>query len=314
MIMNFFGSDPYLIRQAVTEELMRHQDKTLSVSRLDMTRPEDAEELERQLKYPSFFQETRVVVATNAFANAQTAELVMGILESFDVVKEPTLILIVLGQPDGRASSAAKKLSDFLEKKGKRAKFEPLTGAARNKWLADFCAQRECKIETAAAIELSRRVQDTWAMAMELEKLCAHAENGTIKAEDVATLVPLPVEHNEFELTDALYAHDKRGAIASLWRRVAEGVSEQLLLGTLASGIRTLLIAKSMAAHGTTPAAIAKASGLHPFVAQKAVRGASGYQLETLMKAHARLAALDRSAKDGLSDAIDGMMAVLLEL
>ena len=314
MLVNFFGSDPYLIRQAVQKELTKMSDDALSVTRLDMSRPDDADELERQLKYPSFFQEKRAIIASNVFADAQTAGHVLEILSAHDIGQEPLITVIALGRPEGRISAAAKELAKFFGRHGHSEGFEPLTGTARTKWLSGFCAERGHRLDQSAANELVRRVTDSWALALELEKLCAYAGKEAITAQDVATLVVPPDDGNEFALTDALYAHDKRALVAALWRRLAEGSPEQMVLGTLASGVRSLLIAKAMHAQGSAPAVIAKAAGIHPFVAQKAVRGSSGYAMPSLLKAHERLAGLDRAIKDGRADGTDALMDVVLGL
>ena len=315
MLLYYHGSDAYRIRQTIADVIGHQNQEGLSVTRIDLVGEGQAEEFERELKYPSFFQSTRVIVIQNILANVQTAEQTYDILTRYDIAKDPSIIVIGVSSSENRPSAATKQLTAYLDRHAQSQSFELLTGAERVRWINDFCAQRDSSIQpTAITTLIGRLPPDGWALALELEKLCAYADGQTITSNMVTELVPLMDERNEFELTDALYAHNKRGIISALWRRLSDGTAEQLILGTLASGIRTMLIAQSLASRGLDTGAIAKTAGIHPFVAQKALRGANTYTEQQLRAAHGHLAQLDRSAKDGHADIIDSLMAVALEL
>ena len=134
------------------------------------------------------------------------------------------------------------------------------------------------------------------------------------RVRSVRLLVPAPYRYDEWELSNAIAARDKRGAVAALFKRVREGAPEPLMVGSLASAVRTLMMVRDLADRGRPATAIAKATGLHPYVVSKTLRGAAAYEPHALREAHRMLAALDRSSKEGAADAVDGLFATLLAL
>lgn len=315
MLLNFQGSDAYRIRQAITEIIGQQDQEGLSVAHFDLAQSGQDEEFERELKYPSFFQSARVIILHNALANAQTAEQTQSILGRYDIEEDPAIIVIAISSSTSHPSVATKKLISYLEHHGLSRSFEPLSGAERSRWISEFCGQRGSLIQPTAISALAERVTlDSWALAMELEKLCAYVDGQAITREIVEELVPISDERSEFELTDAFYAHDKRGMVAALWRRLSGGTSEQMILGILSSGVRSMLITRAMSNQGLDITTIARIANLHPFVVQKALRGANTYDEQRLRTMHGYLAELDRRAKDGDINMADGLMESILDL
>jgi DNA polymerase III delta subunit len=305
MLHFYQGSDAYRLRSAVHAAIERAPRGT-PVTTVDLLQKNQSEELERLLKYPSFFQEATIIIVRNILANAEVAEEALKVLERYAAQTLPDVTVITVNHSSGgRESAATKKLSAYLTKHAAQMEsLEPLAGAQKAEWVRSFCAQRQCTVPPATMTALAMRVaDDTWALANELEKLCAYTGSGEIRADTVTTLIPTRVERDEFELTNALYSHNKRAALGTLWQRLTEGTAEQLLLGTLASAFRTMIMVKS-----------GNAVGIHPFVAGKARRGASAYTDQQLTSAHISLATLDRSSKDGRTDLADGLFGVLLGL
>lgn len=320
MLIFHHGSDTYRMRQAgiaLAERMGAGHPGMLRNATVDLREPTGTDELERLLKYPTFFSEPTLITVTSALADARTAERMTDILDRYDPARMTDVTVVVRheGESDGRSAAAKSLLAYLTKKSSEHTEFEPLKGAALDAWVTDFCVRRGCTIAPAAlALVTQRTAGDGWALAQELEKLCAYAQNGAIDAHAIHALVAPPPERDEWELSNALAAQDKRGAIGALWRRLSQGTAEQLLLGSLASGIRTLMTVKDLAGRGLSPAAVAKTAGLHPYVVTKTLRGAASYTGEQLAGAHERLAGLDRSAKSGHADMTDGLFAVLLSL
>ena len=278
MLSFYSGSDIYRLRSAITG----------ASATIDFGDRDDRTELERTLKYPSLFGERITIVIRNVFSDADTADTFKDLLETYAVSTLADITLAVCREGDGgRESAATKALQAYLTKHSAHtAVFGPLKGSEQEAWIKQYCAERGCQIDPQAIASLIRRTGgDSWVLANELSKLCAYSYPLSINLAAVDTLVPLLQERDEFELSNALAAGNKRQALAALWRRLKEGAAEQLILGLLAYSVRTLL-----------------------------TRSGSGISSQKLQQAHAALAQLDRDGKSGASAVDDRLFAVILDM
>ncbi len=312
MLILYFGSDAYRLRRAASALVAEYRATYGSILNLFMINGDDdnaTEQLERPLKYPSFFEEKKFIVVHNAAGAAMA-----GILKHYALSELDDIVLVAVQHTqhepcDKKVLLALSKAADTVET------FEPLTGAPLTAWAHDFCTERNTTIETSALTALLQRTNsDMQTLSNELEKLCAYANNNAITLQAVQTLTPARYEQDEWELSNALAAHDKRSAIAVLWRRLQAGVSEQMLLASCAAGIRNLSMIKDVQQRHPSAGVIATVTGLHPFVISKTMRGAASADSAKLHRAHISLAQLDRSSKDGRADTVDGLFSVLLSL
>jgi len=309
MIIFYHGTDIYRLRQAV---------RALgpATSTLQANEPDDIIELERTLKYPSFFSEQKRIILRGILANAEIADTVHDLFAQHDVARLSDIMVIACQEgPSGRESASAKKLTAYLQKNSAQTtEFLPLQGIQLTHWINEFCFQRARTIEPVAASLVSGRAShDSWVLANELEKLCAYSD-GIITADMVRLLVPAIREQDEFALSNALIAGNKRDAIAALWTRLRQGAAGQLLLGALAYATRTVLAVGDLAARRTPAGVIAKTLGLAPFVVTKTLTTISGRDLKKVAHTHTALAALDRNTKEGHVDLEDGLFSTLIDL
>ncbi len=323
MLSYYHGPDTYRLRNTVANivtQARQSAQNPVSVHTIDGTSADSRQELERLLKYPSFFEETKIIIVSGVLTDSETASEFHGLLTQYDIAKlSDTIVCICQQEPAGRASAASKKLISYLGKNATiSAEFPSMTGMLLARWITDECARQECAIAPAAVPELIARVgNDTWALAQEISKLCAFSytsEEKTITRDAVSQIVPAVHERDEWELSNALAGKDKRGVLVALFRRLSEGTPEQLLLGSLAAGIRTLITIKDLSERHMTPALIAKTAALHPYVVTKTMRGASAYTATQLRRTLSELSWLDRAFKDGRADATDSLFRIMLEL
>jgi len=80
------------------------------------------------------------------------------------------------------------------------------------------------------------------ALQMELEKLALHAEGPVIEAADVEQLVGRSREEEFLELSNALQQRDLEAALAYVADAMQQGAPALLVLGAVASNLRTLLL------------------------------------------------------------------------
>jgi DNA polymerase-3 subunit delta len=244
--------------------------------------------------------------------NSATPEI-FELIKNYDVASIKDITVLAL--QDTKSSFCDKKvLGKLLKLASISESFEPLTGSSMAKWIQNKCYDIGASIEPLAVTELTRLGKDSFSLANELEKLAAHSHGAAITLADVKTLVLPSFEYDEWELSNALASLDKRKAIATLWRRLHEGMPEQMAIGSIAAGLRTLLIVKDLLDRQIPATAIAKTAGLHPFVVSKNAHGARAADSKKLLAAHLSLAHLDRNAKNGRADATDCMFATLLSL
>lgn len=303
MITLLYGTDAWRLRHASR--------KFQAAIRIDGTSATASDELERLLKYPSFFGQQASVVVTEPLAILSLPEL----LKHTDAPSLTDVRIILVHRNIPKETDTNKKtLAKLVRMAGTTTEYSPLKGAKLLSWVRDYCAEIGGTIDSGAAEELiSRTGGDTWTLANELEKLCAYTGGG-VTLGSVRTLVPQPAQEDNWELSNALAAHNKRGVIAALYRRIAAGVPEQLLIGSLASTLRSLMMVRELTDRGSSSAMIAKTTGLHPFVVSKTLRGAQLYEPQALRQAHQNLAHLDRSIKNGLADGTDGLFGILMAL
>jgi DNA polymerase III delta subunit len=314
MLFFLHGTDSYRLRQATQVLLDRYcpDRQHGEVYDIDCTEPGASERLERPLKYPSFFGEQRVIIARNALAPALQA-----VMERYDIPALTDSIVIAIHDASlADTASLNPKMAAVLKKAADETVVcEPLRGQAVAAWIREYCTTRGVMIEPGAVALIVGRVgTESWILANELEKLCAWTENGAIDADAIRLLIAERRERDPWGLSNALAVRDKRGAVAGLWRALHEGVAEQQLAGMLASSFRNLLSIKDLQQRGLSGSAITAKTGIHPFVVTKIQRGAAAYDGDTLVKAHRRLARLDREGKQGRSDSADGLFEIVLSL
>ena len=303
MITFYYGTDAWRLR---------HASRTFQATvRIDGTSASASDELEHLLKYPGFFGQKTSVVVSDPLAIVGLPELLKD--TDADSLTDVHLLLVHRNVPK-ETDDNKKILARLIRMAGTATEFTPLKGAKLLLWVRDYCSEIGGRIESGAAEELLMRTGgESWAIANELEKLCAYT-GGDISLGSVRTLVSQPAQEDDWELSNALAARNKRGAISALYRRIAAGAPEQLLIGSLASTLRSLMMVRELTDRGSSSALIAKTTGLHPFVVSKTLRGSRLYEPSALRDAHQNLAQLDRSIKDGLSDGADGLFRILMAL
>lgn len=205
-------------------------------------------------------------------------------------VGEDTLIILEADKLDQRTelAKAVKKLPTET--------FEPLQGAALERWIGEQARELGITIEPAARTALVTAVgADSWRLHTELEKLATAAVNESppritptmVKELTVATTSP-----SLFALTDALATQNDRSAQLALRKLITAGEAPLAIMGLLAYHLRTLVLVKDAAETGATPK-------LHPFVVRKLQGASRAVSWATLSHWYERLAEYDWEVKTG---------------
>jgi DNA polymerase-3 subunit delta len=115
------------------------------------------------------------------------------------------------------------------------------------RWLSEFCASREVKIEADAARELVDALGgDMMMISNELEKLMLYVfEKKRITLGDVETMVLAAKQRSLYELTDAISSKDRTRSLEVLDALLSSGEGEEAAIGhvyMLAKTFRQMLI------------------------------------------------------------------------
>lgn len=152
----------------------------------------------------------------------------------------------------------------------------------------------------------------SWQRETELEKLCSYAIATGAKEVDeqmVKEMVPAAQEEDLFAFVDACLASRAKDAITLLERALASGTSEIQVVAMLGKQFRNLIAVRDCLDRGLTDKdLVAKAVGMHPFPAGKALQACRKFSPAALQDFHVQLLDIEHRLKT-----TSGKSAVLLE-
>lgn len=186
--------------------------------------------------------------------------------------------------------SLEKTLIKKFEKTAKIQEFElPADDAALRRWITKEADTKKVSLFENEITALVSMGDDLYAVDSALE---TKALGGEIIGADAAP--------NPFELADALTSGDLKRAYVIYHRQLGAGITAQELFWKL--WWQAKVLAQVAALTGAPPATIKEKTGLHPFVIQKAMRGAS---LLGAAKVESLLDSLFAAWRDARADATD---------
>lgn len=307
MVILLTGSDLYRshqrlhqLRQAFINKFDPQGFNTVTLSGGNLTLPD----LRTAVTTGGLFTSRRFVAIDDYTTSADlAAEDVRAILAPL-VADEKVIAVVRLtaapkrsGRPS-RAKKPAAAKAGLTVPKAKVEEFSRLGEAQLVTWITAEAKQRGGAIARLAAERLALFCQgDTWRVSSELDKLLAYAGKDTISLEAVQSMVSSPFESNIFALTDAVGQRNNAQAVALLHRELQAGTHPLILVATLASHIRNLLIIQTAGAGQSSSAVIAKKTKLHPYVVQKSIAQAQRFSADELKTWHHRLAEMDIKLK-----------------
>ena len=100
-----------------------------------------------------------------------------------------------------------------------------------------------------------------------------------------------------FDLTDALAQRNRKQALDLLHDLLADGEPPLRLISTITSQVRSLLLVKELAGEGLRIPQIVSATGMAPFVAEKALRQVGKFSPSQLEGIYRQLLATDADLK-----------------
>ena len=207
-----------------------------------------------------------------------------------------TTTLIVLIDDEMPASSPLLKAAS---EHGKVIQCTLPRGAALESWIHKRAQSLGVKISSEATSLLANFTGNHLRMlANEIDKLATYVgERAVIDVEDVRLLSAQAQEARIFDLTDALAQRNRKQALDLLHDLLADGEPPLKLISTITSQVRSLLLVKELASDGLRIQQIVSATGMAPFVAEKALRQVGKFQSAQLEGAYRQLLATDAALK-----------------
>ena len=218
-----------------------------------------------------------------------------GLAEYVHFLPDSTVLVVVVDEE----LSASSTLLKAAQEHGKVMQYTLPKGAAVKTWIENRAKSSGVKITPEAVSMLADYIGNQLRLlANELDKLATYAGSGaTIDADDVRKLSPQVQDARVFDLTDALAERNRKKALDLLHDLLADGEPPLRLISTITSQVRSLLLVKELAADGLRVSQIVAATGMAPFVAEKAVRQIGKFSSSQLEGAYRQLLATDAALK-----------------
>ncbi len=165
-------------------------------------------------------------------------------------------------------------------------------------WIVNETKNQGGKMEARAAEMLKDMVgANTRQAGMEIAKLLAYVNWARpVTVQDVEAVCIVTSQQSVFDFVDAL-ANGNGKAAQHLLHRLLESEEEFALWGMVIRQFRLLIQAREILDNRGTQNDVARALGVHPFVAEKAAQQASRFSIESLEYIYRQLLKIDEGAK-----------------
>ena len=300
-IFFLFGNDEFAITRRLKEFEADFTDPTsadMNTARLD-ARSISEDDLGNAVNAMPFLAKRRLVLLANPssrYNNPQARKKFQEFIE-----KTPETSRLVIYESVDPRDVEKHWLVKWAEKNNKQIqsrafmlpRLKDMTG-----WIVNETKNQGGKIEPRAAELLKDMVGvDTRQAGMEIGKLLAYVNWArTITAQDVEAVCIVTSQQSVFDFVDAL-ANGNGKSAQHLLHRLLETEDEFALWGMVVRQFRLLIQAREILDGRGTRDDVARALGVHPFVAEKAAQQASRFSIESLEAIYHRLLNIDERVK-----------------
>lgn len=296
-----FGNDEFAITRKLKEFEADFTDPTsadMNTARLD-ARSTSEDDLNNAVNAMPFLAKRRLVLLENISAkynNPSSRKKFLAFVE-----KTPESARLVMYESVEPRDAEKHWLVKWAEKNSKliqtRAfmlpRLKDMTG-----WIVNETKNQDGKIEPRAAEMLKDMVGvDTRQAGMEIAKLLAYVNWArTITVQDVEAVCIVTSQQSVFDFVDAL-ANGNGKTAQHLLHRLLESEDEFSLWGMVVRQFRLLIQAREILDGRGNQNDVARALGVHPFVAEKAAQQAARFSIESLEYIYHKLLTIDEGVK-----------------
>jgi len=296
-----FGNDEFAITRKLKEFGSDFTDPTsadLNTAHLE-ARSMSENDLNNAVNAMPFLAKRRLVLLENPstkYNNPSTRKKFLAFIE-----KTPETTRLVLYESVEPKEAERHWLIKWAEKNSKLIQTRPfmlprlkdMTG-----WIINETKNQGGQMEPRAAEMLKDMVGvDTRQAGMEIAKLLAYVNwTRPVTIQDVEAVCIVTSQQSVFDFVDAL-ANGNGKAAQHLLHRLLESEDEFSLWGMVIRQFRLLIQAREILDGRGNQNDVARALGVHPFVAEKAAQQAARFSIESLENIYRRLLKIDEGVK-----------------
>jgi DNA polymerase-3 subunit delta len=298
-----FGNDEFAISRKLKDFESDFNDPTsadMNTARLDARTVSD-NDLNNALNAMPFLAKRRLVLLANPSAKYNNTASRKKFLEYIEKTPETTrLVLYESVEPRDADKHWLVKWAEKHEKAMQTKAFmlprlRDMTG-----WIVNETKNQGGQIEPRAAEMLKDMVGvDTRQAGMEIAKLLAYANWARpVTGSDVEAVCIVTSQQSVFDFVDALSNGDGKSA-QHLLHRLLETEDPFSLWGMVVRQFRLLIQAREILDGRGNKDDVARALGVHPYVAEKTTQQAGRFSVESLEFVYRKLLAIDEGVKTG---------------
>ena len=314
----FFGNDEFAITRRLKDFESDFIDPTsadMNTAHLDARSASD-NDLNNAVNAMPFLAKRRLVLLSNPSAKYNNAPSRKKFLEYIE--KAPDTTRLIMYESVEPRDAEKHWLVKWAEKNDKLIqtkafmlpRLKDMTG-----WIVNETKNQGGQIEPRAAEMLKDMVGvDTRQAGMEISKLLAYVNwTRQIKVTDVEAVCIVTSQQSVFDFVDALSNGNGKSA-QHLLHRLLETEEPFTLWGMVVRQFRLLIQAREILDGRGNKDDVARALGVHPFVAEKTAGQAAHFSIESLEAIYHRLLKIDEGVKTGQSTLELAMDMLVVEL
>jgi DNA polymerase-3 subunit delta len=296
-----FGTDEFAITRKLKEFEKDFPDPTsadMNTAHLD-ARSSSEDDLNNAVNAIPFLAKRRLVLLQNPSSKYNNPSARKKFLEFIEKAPETTRLVMYESVEPKEAEKhwlvkAAEKHNKLIQSRAfMLPRLRDMTG-----WIINETKNQGGQIEPRAAEMLKDMVGvDTRQAGMEIAKLLAYVNWARpVTAQDVETVCIVTSQQSVFDFVDAL-ANGNGKSAQHLLHRLLESEDEFSLWGMVIRQFRLLIQAREILDQRGNQQDVARALGVHPFVAEKAAQQAARFSIESLEYIYRKLLAIDEGVK-----------------
>src|SRR6266540_2744948 len=300
-IFFLYGNDEFAISRRLKDFESDFTDPTsadMNTARLD-TRSMSEDDLNNAVNAMPFLATRRLVLLANPSAKYNNPSLRKKFLEFIEKMQDTTRLVVYESiEPRDAEKHWLMKWTEKNEKLIQAKAFmlprlKDMTG-----WIVNETKNQGGKIEPRAAEMLKDMVGvDTRQAGMEIAKLLAYTNWARpVTVQDVEAVCIVTSQQSVFDFVDAL-ANGNGKSAQHLLHRLLENEDAFSLWGMVVRQFRLLIQAREILDHRGNQNDVARALGVHPFVAEKTTQQAARFSIEALESIYRRLLNIDEGVK-----------------
>jgi len=296
-----YGNDEFAITRKLKDFESDFSDPTtadMNTARLD-ARSVSEDDLGNALNAMPFLAKRRLVLLANPSSKYNNPQVRKKFLEFIGNISETArLVMYESVEPKEAEKHWLVKWAEKNEKSVQARAFMLPRLKDMAGWIVNETKKQEGKIEPRAAEMLKDMVGvDTRQAGMEIGKLLAYVNWARpVNSQDVEAVCVVTSEQSVFDFVDAL-ANGNGKSAQHLLHRLLETEDEFSLWGMVVRQFRLLLQAREILDGRGNKDDVARALGIHPFVAEKATQQAARFSIESLEAIYHRLLSIDERVK-----------------